>query len=55
MVGGVYIPPANSRAGRVPYVDMVDAISEAVGKLALAHAVPREHVLLLGDFNAHLA
>ena len=54
LLAGVYIPPANSAAGRVRYASTLDDLAEAVATLALRHAVSREAQLFMGDFNVHV-
>jgi len=54
VLAGVYIPPANSRFVATSYSVSLDALAESVAVLCLRHSIPREGVLLLGDFNAHV-
>ena len=37
-----------------PYCKVLDDIGEAVARLSLHFSVPPEHVVLVGDWNAHL-
>ena len=55
VVGGVYIPPRSSCNIDVPYAEVMADLAEAVGRVQLAHAVPLQRVVLLGDWNANLA
>ena len=55
VVAGVHIHPHESWNAPGKYCDIMADISEAVGRLLLAYTVPSSQVLLLGDWNAHVA
>ena len=54
VVAGVYVPPSQSQFLSVPYSKVMDNLAETISTLALQHSVPREGILLVGAFNAHV-
>ena len=54
LVVGVYVLPHESSNVRVKYVDILGTLHEMVGCLSLAHSIPPSHMLMVGDWNAHV-
>ena len=55
MVAAVYIPPAQSGYTSSRYVGTWDSLLEAASTVQLAYDIPASHLVLLGDFNAHIS
>ena len=54
LVVGIYIPPLESSNVKAKYVGILGTLHETVGCLLLVHSIPPSHVLLVGDWNAHV-
>ena len=54
IVVAVYIPPVQQCYKAYKFSDICDELMESVRDLQLAQKVPKDNVLIIRDFNAHV-